>query len=144
MLKNKTKHVFQCRDLVGNYENYLEVNNDKSREASGDLGWHLPGVSAIPQSPGKSVFMGHAHVHWKESLEQKRGVIVLCPPQNSCTAVITPAIPECDLFRHRVTADVIRFFLVCFLFLFYKAFNANAEKISVLFNEYLSFIFIVV
>ena len=24
-----------------------------------------PGVSASPQSPGKSIFMGHAHVHWK-------------------------------------------------------------------------------
>ena len=38
-------------------KNYLEVKNDKSSEASGSLGWRLPGVSASPQAPGKSVSM---------------------------------------------------------------------------------------
>ena len=42
MFKKKKKRVFKCLDLVGNYENYLEVKNDKSREASRNLGWHLP------------------------------------------------------------------------------------------------------
>ena len=63
--KKKKKKKFLNALTWWETKNYLEVKNDKSREASGNLGWHLPGVSASPQSPGKSVFLGHAHVHWK-------------------------------------------------------------------------------
>ena len=59
----------------------------------------------------ESPFSWAMHMCTGSKVWSKRGRLSFCVPlQSSYIAVLTPGIPECNLFRHRVTADVIRVF----------------------------------